>query len=110
MEGDDRLARLSEVGAEIGGLPHPAPGDATASCHVIATLFDPSAVARRGWRAPTRLNWPTTRTIASGYPGIEEKMRDDANATTSQAREFSAWACGPEKRLLAGSMGGTVDG
>jgi hypothetical protein len=87
------------------------PVGATASRHVTARLLDPDAVrpfARRGQRAPARLNWRVTRTTAAGCGEIEENMSDDANAI-GQANEFKAWACHPDMRLLPGSMGGTID-
>jgi len=47
---------------------------------------------------------------APGQHRIEEKkMSNDANVTSRQASGLKAWACRPDKRLLAGSMGRTVD-
>ncbi|HMM26551.1 MAG TPA: hypothetical protein PKA36_17320, partial [Pseudoxanthomonas mexicana] len=64
----------------------------------------------RGQRAPARLNWPAARMTAPGQHRIEEKkMSDDAYVTSRQASGLKAWACRPDKRLLAGSMGRTVD-
>jgi hypothetical protein len=47
---------------------------------------------------------------APGQHRIEEKkMSDDAYVTSRQASGLKAWACHPDKRLLAGSMDRTID-